>query len=388
MKTLLNRGFYFFMGIFFAALPTASQVAINTNGSAAAAGSILDLQSVSRGLLLPVLSEQQRLAIQNPVTSLLSFQPEGNSGLYWYGGSVWNKTLFPEAIPAPTWTNNDPHQYSSLSGNVGLGTNSPAAKLHLRENVAATGILLDGVNPIWQIRQGSAGTFNSIGFAQVDILDFRIGTNSINTEGKFILRNNGYNHLTVDANGILSFLDQAGAESGIMDPNIPGQFRVNSTGMMILDDEVYIDPALNRTGIGTSTPSARLEVNGNVKARGDLNIGGELNWEQTGSSVNLLPICHGTVNEAGTLVAGTSNISITLESPPGDPGRSYRVSCAGIGTSSIILLNPIRSSEAVSIAYEFREINNGDFLVRFYHNTDVLYTSGIKSTFSFSVINP
>ena len=349
---------------------------------------MLDLKSNSKGLLLPLMSEQQRLSILSPSSSLLVFQQDGNPGLYWYGGTAWNKTLFPEDLSTPTWINNDPHQYSSLSGNVGIGTGTPTFKLHIRENVSATGIMLDGLNPIWQIRQGSAGTFNSIGFAQIDILDFRIGTNSINSEGKVIFRNDGFSHLSVDVNGLVSFLNESGSESGRMDPNSPGIFRVRSTGKMILNDEVYLDPVLNRTGIGISTPSERLEVNGNVKARGNLIVGGELHREQSGASVNLLPLCHGTVDEAGNIVAGTTNISVALESFPGDPGRSYRITCTGISSSSIILLNPIRSSEAVSIAFEFREINNGNFLVRFYNHTDVLYTSGIKSTFSFSVINP
>jgi len=66
-----------------------SQVGINTDGSAPAGSSMLDIKSTSAGLLIPRMTETQRNAIGSPATGLIIYQTDGTSGFYYYNGTVW-----------------------------------------------------------------------------------------------------------------------------------------------------------------------------------------------------------------------------------------------------------------------------------------------------------
>ena len=49
----------------------------------------LDVQSTSKGLLLPRMTAAQRAAIQNPAQGLLVYQTDGSIGIYHFDGSNW-----------------------------------------------------------------------------------------------------------------------------------------------------------------------------------------------------------------------------------------------------------------------------------------------------------
>jgi len=50
---------------------------------------ILDLNSTSKGLLLPRMTQAQRDAIKNPAAGLVIFQTDTNIGIYTYDGTTW-----------------------------------------------------------------------------------------------------------------------------------------------------------------------------------------------------------------------------------------------------------------------------------------------------------
>jgi hypothetical protein len=50
---------------------------------------ILDIHSVSKGLLIPQLTAAQRMSIANPAAGLLLFQTDAPSGFYYYTGTGW-----------------------------------------------------------------------------------------------------------------------------------------------------------------------------------------------------------------------------------------------------------------------------------------------------------
>jgi hypothetical protein len=64
-----------------------NQVGIGTSSPNNSA--VLDIQSNSKGVLLPRLLEVQRNAISSPATGLLVFQSDGVSGFYFYDGTTW-----------------------------------------------------------------------------------------------------------------------------------------------------------------------------------------------------------------------------------------------------------------------------------------------------------
>jgi hypothetical protein len=47
---------------------------------------MLDIQSTSKGLLVPRMLQAQRIGISNPATGLLVYQVDADSGFYYNGG--------------------------------------------------------------------------------------------------------------------------------------------------------------------------------------------------------------------------------------------------------------------------------------------------------------
>lgn len=99
------------------------------------------------------------------------------------------------------------------SGNIGLGTATPTEKLHLIGNM-----LVNYINPIIQFQQSATDK----GFIQLNGNDLRIGTNSSNINGKFVVKT---------AAGDQFFVDNAGY-IGIGVPGANAEARVHvGTGL-------------------------------------------------------------------------------------------------------------------------------------------------------------
>ena len=67
---------------------SSAQVGIGTTTPDASA--LLDISSTNKGLLVPRMTQTQRLAIASPAAGLLVFQTDSPSGYYFYDGSAWN----------------------------------------------------------------------------------------------------------------------------------------------------------------------------------------------------------------------------------------------------------------------------------------------------------
>jgi hypothetical protein len=64
-------------------------VAINNDGSVPDNSAILDIKSVSKGVLVPRLTGIQKNSIVSPAMGLLVYQTDGTPGFYYYNGSSW-----------------------------------------------------------------------------------------------------------------------------------------------------------------------------------------------------------------------------------------------------------------------------------------------------------
>ncbi len=89
--------------------------------------SMLEVNSTTKGLLTPRMTESQRLAIGTPATGLIVYQLDGAEGFYYYNGTVWLMLI---------------NEASSLNAtNITTGTVDPA---RLGSGTANSGTYLRG----------------------------------------------------------------------------------------------------------------------------------------------------------------------------------------------------------------------------------------------------
>ena len=128
----MNTNFKFLMVLGFiliiSGLSTFSQVSINANGDPPDNSAMLDINSTSKGILVPRMTLIQRNAIITPATGLMIYQTDNITGFYCNSGTsaapVW--TLV--GGNAGQWLISGTNIYYT-TGNVGIGTNSPSAML-------------------------------------------------------------------------------------------------------------------------------------------------------------------------------------------------------------------------------------------------------------------
>jgi len=162
-----------------------AQVGIGTttpNTSAA-----LDVLSTNSGVLMPRMTQAQRDVITTPATGLLVYQIDNTPGFYYFNGTVW--TTFGGSDTDWTIAGND--MYNANSGNVGIGTSTPMAKLHIEDNGVATTIInqdfesglapfTTGGSASWAIQTSNvnggvnASGSGSIGNSQSTYMDYNV----------------------------------------------------------------------------------------------------------------------------------------------------------------------------------------------------------------------
>ncbi|MEM6348955.1 MAG: tail fiber domain-containing protein [Bacteroidota bacterium] len=110
-----------FMGL--ATTLMAQSVGINPTGSSPDTTAMLDVQATDKGMLIPRMTRVQRDAINNPATGLQIYNLT-DSLFNYYNGSRWLSGHGP-------WQERGDSIYYP-SGLVGIGTDTPRAKLHLQ----------------------------------------------------------------------------------------------------------------------------------------------------------------------------------------------------------------------------------------------------------------
>jgi hypothetical protein len=231
----------------------------------------LDVNSTTRGMLIPRMTASQRAAIVNPAAGLLVFQtdnflgsPSSLSGLYIYETNNaivgWKRIAKAEEINnsgSNTWVVSGANQSSGVSGNVGIGTNTPSEKLHV------------------------------VGYTQVD--------------GNIFLNNSNQGLLFKEDNITKGRVNLQGVNDDLEIGTVTG----NTTGKLNL--ETKFTPRLTilpdgNVGIGTLTPDKKLHVNGDFQAEGVAQATGLI-------STGTLSVASNTI--LGGAVAGASTASFS-----------------------------------------------------------------------------
>jgi len=173
----------------------------------------------------------------------------------WQDG--WNISMETSAFGTITYTNSGTQvnnwqrngqdvYYGSGSGNVGIGTASPAALLHL-----------NGTGDAIRVTSTNAG----VGGAQMDLLHFSASPSDGDIMG--YINMGGYYSGTSSA--YFSSIRTVATDVSNRDGEL--QFWTNSSGTFA--QKMVIDKDGN-VGIGDTTPSYKLDVNGTIRATGDV----------------------------------------------------------------------------------------------------------------------
>ncbi|MBL0144824.1 MAG: hypothetical protein IPP48_02755 [Chitinophagaceae bacterium] len=153
-----------------AIIVTAQNFAINNTGATAHASGILDVNSTTKGVLIPRMSKAQKNAIAAPATGLLIFQNTPDSvGFHYYDGSKWLWLAASNSIDTIAWKTTGNTGTNTTNHFIGTKDNVP---LSFRQNDKWIG-RLDATNKNYFIG-GNAG-FNAMGINNVAIGDSAFG---------------------------------------------------------------------------------------------------------------------------------------------------------------------------------------------------------------------
>ncbi len=130
---------------------TAQSVGIGTNSPSA--GAALDVQSTSKGMLVPRMSTAQRDAITPAPAGLLVF--DNSTGSFWFKGN--NNWIELVDTAKSTWRKNGDNTYTGVGANIGVRTTSPKYPLDVFTNDALDGYAMRLRNP-----NSTAGTKTSL----------------------------------------------------------------------------------------------------------------------------------------------------------------------------------------------------------------------------------
>jgi hypothetical protein len=294
------------------------------------------------------MSKSQREAIVNPLNGLLVFQNTVNAnsdkGFYWYNTASWYRLADESDLG---WTVYNDNVHSKGTMNIGIGTTLPDDKLHIRTTTASSGITFEGTNPTFQFRQRVNASFVEKGFIQLADNDLRIGVNSSNTNGKFIIRTQGADQIEVlESNGgAKMYFNAGGTNVGLISASSGGNLHITSPGsanFVGINNEFYVTNG-ERVGIGTTEPAEKLEVRGNVRILGSIAMAGEITKTNVEEG-SFLPLCYGKVGFGGERSSGSSNF--TSENP--STGR-YKIYNPSILYNSTIIVT-LNSSNAQIVA--------------------------------------
>ena len=94
---------------------TNAQVGVGTISPDASAQ--LDVQSTTKGALIPRMLDSDRTAIASPATGLLVYQTNGAAGFYYFDGTVWQPLMFGVAAT--------PYGFTATKTSLVVNANSP-----------------------------------------------------------------------------------------------------------------------------------------------------------------------------------------------------------------------------------------------------------------------
>ena len=115
---------------------SAQNIAITDDDTYSANPSaMLDIKSLTKGMLVPRLSTVQRNAVSNPATGLLVFDTD-KASFYFYNGTSWLNLTSGNANGILGYTSPDKVYLSDVNDKFGVGTVSPSGKMEVKSDMS------------------------------------------------------------------------------------------------------------------------------------------------------------------------------------------------------------------------------------------------------------
>jgi hypothetical protein len=343
----------------------AQNIAINSTGAVPNSSAMLDVQSTTKGMLIPRMATTQRTAITSPATGLLVF--DNTTGSFWFkSASRWVELV---DSTNTIWTKNGSNVYLNNNENVGIGSTNPDVRLQINNGTDIANL---------------AGGYLQLGSESTTNLAF------------------DNNEIQARDNGIASnlYMQVGGGYVGIgtNDPEVKLEVSNGtdvsaiSGGYLQLGSSFNTNLAFDNNEIQARNKSAvsalYLQNNGGSLQIGspsgtttDVHINnGKLNQKATGS-FNMMPLCYGNVNYDGTIQNATPNVTVTK----GGTGR-YFIKCAGMDGPTITIASvtgPLGFSEIISLSYISSPTKEIEVYIY-----DTAISKAANNNFSFVFYNP
>ena len=205
------------------------------------ATALFQLNSASQGFLAPRMTTTDRGNIVAPATGLLIYNTTTNQFDY-YDGAAWLSVFSSATGNDGDWTVSGADMYSGVSGNVGIGTVTPATNLHISNNTTEVSQITENTTT-----SGSSLLQLKTAGGQYEYLElYKGGSSASGTIDGIPLA--GLSYLSAGANASSLMLRTV--------TNSPIYFLTNNTEYMRITGD-------GNVGIGTPSPSTPLAILGN-----------------------------------------------------------------------------------------------------------------------------
>lgn len=284
----------FLLGCLLLSSATYAQVKVGDNPTNIDPSASFEVESTTKGLLIPRMTEAQRTAIATPANGLLVYQTDATPGFYYYDGTTW------QFLNSKGW---------STSGNeVGAGdfigtTNNESFKINARgKKIAEFGTTSDSV-----ALKLFTDTIKNSNYERYHLGNYLY----VNNNGTFDKQARGINNYIFFDNTALS---NATAIAGINEVN----FRSGSSGTFLSGTGAF--------GVFRALDGSNVIVNNAAGLRGEItNSGGSNSVIRTARGLTI-PSVHATGTDPGqTHKAYGVNIGQFITASGGDVNLAYPI---------------------------------------------------------------
>jgi len=237
-----------------------AQVAINTDGSNPNSSAILDIKSDTAGILIPRMTAAQRDAINQPANGLMVYV-NTDSSFYYYDGVQWKKLI----AASDNWIKTTSSIYSKPSYNIGVGTSTPNSNAILDVSSKDKGLLVPRLTKKQKIVLTAALSSTDKGMLIYDLDQLQLyvwdGSAWVPATSYWRRANNIVYVTTNDSVGI-------GTSSPTSRLDVYGKIAISGTGESVFvgkdagSDDDFIDG--KNVGIGTGALQLNTQANGLV----------------------------------------------------------------------------------------------------------------------------